>query len=99
MAGHPALRGTRPDRDGDQRLVARQLRCQGCRASLGTVHGSTLLPLSGIRVSIDMQARRVTLTCPACGKPRDWRDGRVLIERERVIDSLATTDETATGRR
>jgi hypothetical protein len=52
-----------------------------------------------MRISVDVAAGRVSLTCPACGAVRDWREGSVLIERKRVIDSIAATDEAATGRR
>lgn len=79
--------------------MPRHLRCRGCATVLGAVHGNTLRPVDGMRVAIDVSARRVSLTCPACGAIRDWRDGCVLIERQRVIDSRVAIDEAATGRR
>jgi len=78
--------------------VPRHLRCRECRALLGSVHGETLRPREGMRISVYPSAGRVTMICPACGAARDWRDGCVLIERARVVDSVAT-DEAATGRR
>lgn len=78
--------------------MTRRLQCRACREILGAVHGDTLRPRDGLRIAVDVTARRVTLTCPACGMVRDWRDGCVLIERVRVVDSEAI-DEAATGRR
>ena len=79
--------------------MTRHLRCRECRTTLGAVHGETLRPVTGLRIAVHVAAGRVTITCPECGAVRDWRDGCVLIERSRVVDSTATTDEAATGRR
>lgn len=78
--------------------MSRTLRCQQCREVLGTVHGEALRPTVGARLLVDLAARRASITCPACGTVRDWREGCVLIERSRVLDSTIT-DGAASGRR
>ena len=56
------------------------MRCDGCRAELGTVtaHGC-LRVRPGVAVYARLSEGFAVVTCPACGARRYWRGGDVEI--------------------
>lgn len=65
-------------------MSARPLACRtdGCPGVLGWVRDGVLTVSPRVGVACLLGSGRCTVTCPACGRPTDWR-GAALVVRER----------------